>query len=58
MEVSGRVVGEYYCLNDKEDKQIVSLNGEALCADDILKAIDFHKQHFMGGIHYDRYFKA
>ena len=40
--------------NDNEDKWIVSLNGETIPAEDILEAIGFQEQYFMGGcIHYD-----
>jgi len=48
---SGKVVGVYHRLNDNEDKWIVSLNGESLCAEAILKAISFQEQYFMGELY-------
>ncbi len=48
---SGKVVGVYHRLNDNEDKWIVSLNEEKLCADDILKANSFQEQYFIGELY-------
>lgn len=48
---SGKVVGVYHRLNDNEDKWIVSLNGETVCAEGILKAISFQEQYFMGELY-------
>lgn len=47
----GKIVGVYHRLNDNEDKWIVSLNEEKLCADDILEAISFQEQYFMGELY-------
>ena len=48
---AGKVVGVYHRLNDNEDKWIVSINGDKLSADDILKAIAFQEQYFMGELY-------
>lgn len=48
---SGKVVGVYHRLNDKEDKWIVSLSGEPVCAEEILRAISFQEQYFMGELY-------
>lgn len=47
----GKVVGVYHRLNDVEDKWIVSLNGEPICAEEILNAICFQEQYFMGELY-------
>ena len=41
----------YHRLNDNEDKWIVSLNGETIPAEDILEAIGFQEQYFMGELY-------
>ena len=48
----GKVVGVYHRLNDNEDKWIVSLSGEAISVDDILRAIEFQEQYFMGELYF------
>jgi len=48
---SGKIVGVYHRLNDNEDKWIVSLSGEPICAEDILRAISFQEQYFMGELY-------
>ena len=48
---SGKVVAVYHRLNDCEDKWIVSLNGEKIKSEDILHAIDFQEQYFMGELY-------
>ncbi len=45
---TSKVIGVYHRLNDNEDKWFVSLSGETIPADDILDAIDFQEQYFMG----------
>lgn len=47
----GKVIGVYHRLNDNEDKWIVSLDGEMIPAEDILDAIDFQEQYFMGELY-------
>lgn len=48
---NGKVIGVYHRLNDNEGKWIVSLNGESICSEDILDAINFQEQYFMGGLY-------
>lgn len=48
---AGKVVGVYHRLNDNEDKWIVSLSGEMISAGDILNAIGFQEQYFMGELY-------
>ncbi len=48
---SGKVIGVYHRLNDNEDKWIVSLGGETIPAEDILDAIGFQEQYFMGELY-------
>ncbi len=48
---TGRVIGVYHRLNDVEDKWIVSLSGEVIPAEDILTAIAFQEQYFMGELY-------
>ena len=48
---TGKVVGVYHRLNDNEDKWIVSLNGESLRPEDILDAISFQEQYYMGELY-------
>lgn len=48
---SGKVVGVYHRLNDNEDKWIVSLSGEEVCAEDILRAIEFQEQYYTGELY-------
>ena len=48
---TGKVVGVYHRLNDNEDKWIVSLGGETIPAEDILDAIGFQEQYFMGELY-------
>lgn len=48
---TGKVIGVYHRLNDNEDKWIVSLNGESICSEDILDAINFQEQYFMGELY-------
>ena len=50
---AGKVIGVYHRLNDIEDKWIVSLTGDKLSADEILKAIAFQEQYFMGELYLD-----
>ena len=50
-EFSGKVIGVYHRLNDREDKWIVSLNGAAYSREDILNAISFQEQYFMGELY-------
>lgn len=47
----GKVIGVYHRLNDNEDKWIVSLSGETIPAEDILEAIGFQEQYFMGELY-------
>ena len=48
---TGKVVAVYHRLNDNEDKWIVSLNGETIPEEDILEAIGFQEQYFMGELY-------
>ena len=48
---TGKVVAVYHRLNDNEDKWVVSLNGETIPAEDILEAIGFQEQYFMGELY-------
>ena len=48
---TGKVIAVYHRLNDNEDKWIVSLNGETIPAEDILEAIGFQEQYFMGELY-------
>ncbi len=48
---TGRVVAVYHRLNDCEDKWIVSLSGEVIQREDILEAIAFQEQFFMGELY-------
>lgn len=48
---SGKVIGVYHRLNDSEDKWIVSLDGENVCADVIRNSISFQEQFFMGELY-------
>ena len=48
---TGKVIGVYHRLNDNEDKWIVSLGGETIPAEDILDAIGFQEQYFMGELY-------
>lgn len=48
---SGKIVGVYHRLNDNEDKWIVSLSGEPIRAEDILRGISFQEQYFMGELY-------
>ena len=48
---TGKVIAVYHRLNDNEDKWIVSLNGEMIQAEDILEAISFQEQYFMGELY-------
>lgn len=48
---TGKVIGVYHRLNDNEDKWIVSLSGEMIPAEDILEAIGFQEQYFMGELY-------
>lgn len=41
----------YHRLNDNEDKWIVSLNGETIPEEEILEAICFQEQYFMGELY-------
>ncbi len=50
---AGKVIGVYHRLNDNEDKWIVSLTGEKICADEILKTINFQEQYFIGELYLD-----
>ena len=49
--VSGTIDRPYHRLNDNEDKWIVSINGETIPAEDILEAISFQEQYFMGELY-------
>ena len=48
---TGKVIGVYHRLNDNEDKWIVSLSREAIPTEDILNAIGFQEQYFMGELY-------
>ena len=48
---TGKVVGVYHRLNDIEDKWIVSLSGEPIPKENILDAIGFQEQYFMGELY-------
>ena len=48
---TGKVIGVYHRLNDVEDKWIISLNDEFMSSEDILKAIDFQEQYFVGELY-------
>ena len=48
---TGKVIGVYHRLNDNEDKWIISLSGETILAEDILDAIGFQEQYFMGELY-------
>ena len=48
---TGKVIAVYHRLNDNEDKWIVSLSGEMIQAEDILEAISFQEQYFMGELY-------
>ena len=48
---TGKVVAVYHRLNDNEDKWIVSLSKELIPAEDILEAIFFQEQYFMGELY-------
>ena len=45
------IIAVYHRLNDNEDKWIVSLSGEMIQAEDILEAISFQEQYFMGELY-------
>lgn len=47
----GKVIAVYHRLNDSEDKWIVSLSGEAILTEDILEAVGFQEQFFMGELY-------
>ena len=44
----GKVIAIYHRLNDIEDKWIVSLDGRDYSDDEILEAIRFQEQYFIG----------
>ena len=48
---AGKVIAVDHRLNDNEDKWIVSINGESIPAEDILEAISFQEQYFMGELY-------
>ena len=48
---TGKTIGVYHRLNDNEDKWIVSLSGETIPTEDILEAIGFQEQYFMGELY-------
>ena len=48
---TGKVVAVYHRLNDNEDKWIASLNGETIPEEEILEAICFQEQYFMGELY-------
>ena len=48
---TGKVIAVYHRLNDNEDKWIVSLSGETIQTEDILEAISFQEQYFMGELY-------
>ncbi len=48
---TGKVIGVYHRLNDVEDKWIVGLSDEAISPEDILAAIFFQEQYFMGELY-------
>ena len=48
---TGKVIAVYHRLNDNEDKWIVSLIGETIPAEEILEAICFQEQYFMGELY-------
>ena len=47
----GKVIAVYHRLNDVEDKWIVSLDDTPLSDQEILKAIEFQEQYFMGELY-------
>ncbi len=50
-EFSGPVVAVYHRLNDLEDKWIVSADGRTRSEEEILSAIGFQEQYFMGELY-------
>lgn len=48
---TGKVIAVYHRLNDNEDKWIVSLSGKMISAEDILDAIGFQEQYYMGELY-------
>ncbi|MBQ3389897.1 MAG: inorganic pyrophosphatase [Firmicutes bacterium] len=48
---TGKVIAVYHRLNDNEDKWIVNLSGEAIPTEDILDAIGFQEQYYMGELY-------
>ena len=46
-----KIIAVYHRLNDNEDKWIVSLSGETIQTEDILEAISFQEQYFMGELY-------
>lgn len=47
----GKIIGVYHRLNDVEDKWIVSLDERPYTDQEILKAISFQEQYFMGELY-------
>ena len=50
-EYTGKVIAVYHRLNDCEDKWIVSLDDKPVSDREILKAIEFQEQYFMGELY-------
>ena len=47
----GKIIGVYHRLNDVEDKWIVALDDRPYTEEEILKAINFQEQYFMGELY-------
>ena len=47
----GKIIGVYHRLNDVEDKWIVALDDKAYTDQEILEAISFQEQYFMGELY-------
>ena len=47
----GKIIGVYHRLNDVEDKWIVALDDRPYTDQEILKAISFQEQYFMGELY-------
>lgn len=50
-EFSGRVIAVLHRLNDVEDKWVVSVDGRTYGREEILSAIEFQEQYFMGELY-------
>ena len=47
----GKIIGVYHRLNDVEDKWIIALDDRPYTEEEILKAINFQEQYFMGELY-------